>query len=201
MCGTGCRILNGRIMKKRLIVGISGASGAPLALALLKALKPADVETHVIVTKGGEITLRQECNAGMDEIADLSDVVYDNSDIGAAPASGSYRTMGMIVIPCSMKTVAGICSGYSDSLLLRSADVVLKERRKLVLVARECPLSTVHLRNMYELSQMGAVILPPVLSYYNHPDSLEAAANHIIGKILDQFDLETTNFHRWEGLQ
>lgn len=188
-------------MKKRLVIGVSGASGAPLALALLKALNAADIETHVIVTKGGEMTLRQECGAGMEEIAALSDVVYDNSNIGAAPASGSYKTMGMVVVPCSMKTVAGICSGYSDNLLLRAADVVLKERRKLVLVVRECPLSTIHLRNMYTLSQMGAVILPPMLSFYNHPDSIEALTNHIVGKILDQFDMEATDFHRWEGMQ
>lgn len=186
-------------MKKRLIVGISGASGAPLAIALLKALKETDVETHVVVTKGGEMTLRQECGIGLENIP--ADILYANGNIGAAIASGSYRTVGMIVVPCSMKTVAGIHSGYSDNLLLRAADVTLKERRKLVLVARECPLSTIHLRNMYELSQMGAVILPPMLSYYNHPQSVEDATNHIVGKILDQFDMDTSCFRRWEGME
>lgn len=186
-------------MKKRLIVGISGASGAPLAIALLKALKETGVETHVVVTKGGEMTLRQECGIGLENIP--ADILYDNGNIGAAIASGSYRTMGMIVVPCSMKTVAGIHSGYSDNLLLRAADVTLKERRKLVLVARECPLSTIHLRNMYELSQMGAVVLPPMLSYYNHPRSIEDATNHIVGKILDQFDMGTSCFRRWEGME
>ncbi|MGN1306931.1 MAG: UbiX family flavin prenyltransferase [Faecousia sp.] len=184
--------------EQRLIVGISGASGAPLAVALLKALKETEIETHVIVTQGGALTLRQEC--GMDGVAALADVVYDNRDIGAAPASGSFRTMGMLVIPCSMKTVAGICSGYSDNLLLRAADVTLKERRTLVLVARETPLSTIHLRNLYDLSGMGAVILPPMLSYYQNPKTLAEATNHIVGKVLDQFSIDAPEFCRWEGL-
>ena len=186
-------------MKQRLVIGISGASGAPLAVNLLKALKPTNVETHVVVTRGGILTLRQEC--GMDSVADLADVIYDNHDIGAGPASGSFRTMGMIVIPCSMKTAAGIHSGYSDNLLLRAADVTLKERRKLVLVARETPLSTIHLRNLYELSQMGTIILPPMLSFYQKPDSLEEMTNHIVGKVLDQFGIDTPGFHRWEGMK
>ena len=186
-------------MKQRLVIGISGASGAPLAVDLLKALKPTDVETHVVVTRGGMLTLRQEC--GMDSVADLADVIYDNHDIGAGPASGSFRTMGMIVIPCSMKTAAGIHSGYSDNLLLRAADVTLKERRKLVLVARETPLSTIHLRNLYELSQMGTIILPPMLSFYQKPDSLEKMTNHIVGKVLNQFGIDTPDFHRWKGMK
>ena len=185
-------------MKQRLVIGISGASGAPLAVDLLKALKPTNVETHVVVTRGGMLTLREEC--GMDSVADLADVIYDNHDIGAGPASGSFRTMGMIVIPCSMKTAAGIHSGYSDNLLLRAADVTLKERRKLVLVARETPLSTIHLRNLYELSQMGAIIVPPVLSYYQKPGTLEDMNRHIVCKVLDQFSVETADFRRWEGM-
>ena len=185
-------------MKQRLVIGISGASGAPLAVDLLKALKPTNVETHVVVTRGGMLTLRQEC--GMDSVADLADVIYDNHDIGAGPASGSFRTMGMIVIPCSMKTAAGIHSGYSDNLLLRAADVTLKERRKLVLVARETPLSTIHLRNLYELSQMGAIIVPPVLSYYQKPGTLEDMNRHIVCKVLDQFSVEAADFRRWEGM-
>ena len=184
--------------EKRLIVGVSGASGAPLAVALLKALKQTDIETHVMITHGGELTLQQEC--GLDSLADLANVLYDNHDIGAGPALGSFRTMGMVVIPCSMKTVAGIHSGYSDNLLLRAADVTLKERRKLVLVARETPFSTVHLRNLYELSQMGAVILPPMLSFYHRPKDLDEAAHHIVCKVLDQFGIEPPYFRRWEGM-
>lgn len=184
--------------EKRLIVGISGASGAPLAVALLKALKEAEIQTHVMISHGGELTMKQEC--GMNSLNGLADVLYDNRDIGAGPASGSFQTLGMIVIPCSMKTAAGIHSGYSDNLLLRAADVTLKERRKLVLVARETPFSTIHLRNLYELSQMGAVILPPMLSFYQKPETAEEMTHHIVCKALDQFGIEVPNFRRWEGI-
>lgn len=184
--------------EKRLIVGVSGASGAPLAVALLKALKQTDIQSHVIVTHGGELTLQQEC--GLDSLTGLADMLYENHDIGAGPASGSFKTMGMIVIPCSMKTAAGIHSGYSDNLLLRAADVTLKERRKLVLVTRETPFSTIHLRNLYELSQMGAVILPPMLSYYHKPQSIEEMTHHIVCKVLDQFGIDTPDYRRWEGM-
>ena len=185
-------------MKQRLLIGISGASGAPLAVELLRILKEIDIETHVIVTYGGQLTLKQEC--GMDSISELADVIYDNGEIGAGPASGSFKTLGMIVIPCSMKTVAGIHSGYSDSLLLRAADVTLKERRKLVLVARETPLSTIHLRNLYELSQMGVVVLPPMLSYYHKPESLDEMTHYTVCRVLDQFGIAIPGFKRWEGI-
>lgn len=145
-------------------------------------------------------TLRRETGQKPEQLEKMADYVHDNHNIGAAPASGSFRTDGMIVVPCSMKTVAGIASGYSDNLLLRAADVTLKERRRLVLVTRECPLSSIHLRNMYELSRMGAVILPPVLSFYNHPDSLDCCVKHITGKILDLFGMEGEGYHRWEGM-
>ncbi|MBS6954348.1 MAG: UbiX family flavin prenyltransferase [Enterocloster asparagiformis] len=185
--------------QKRLIVGVSGASGAPIALELLRALRPTEIESHLIITSGGERTIEYETGLTVREFARLADRVYDNENIGAAVASGSYRTMGMAIAPCSMKTLAGINSGYSSNLLLRAADVTLKERRPLVLAARECPLSAIHLRNMYELTQMGAVILPPVLSFYNHPESLQDAMYHIVGKILDQFDIPFDRFTRWQG--
>lgn len=169
-----------------------------MAVALLKILKDTDIETHVMITHGGELTLRQEC--GIDSVAGLADIVYDNHDIGAAPASGSFRTMGMIVLPCSMKTVAGIHGGYSDNLLLRAADVTLKEHCRLVLVPREAPLSCIHLRNLYELSMMGVTIVPPVLSYYQKPKTLEEATQHIVCKVLDQFEIEVPEFRRWEGM-
>ncbi len=185
-------------MKKRLVIGMSGASGAPLTIELLKQLQQyRDIESHLIVTKGAQMTLEQETEYTLEQLYALADEVHDNHNIGAGPASGSYRTMGMIVIPCSMKTLAGIVSGYSDNLVLRAVDVTLKERRKLVLVTREAPLGTIHLRNMYEASQLGAVIIPPVLSYYNHPKTIEDCNRHVIGKILDQFDLEGLEFHRW----
>lgn len=185
-------------MKKRLIVGLSGASGLPIAVEVLRQLKNMpDLESHLIYTKGTEKTIPFETESSLDEICDLADVVYDNGNIGAGPASGTFRTIGMVVVPCSMKTLAGIVSGYSDNLLLRAADVTLKERRKLVLVPRECPFGTIHLRNMYEASQLGAVIIPPVLSYYNQPKSLEDCTRHIAGKILDQFGLEPEGMKRW----
>lgn len=187
--------------KKRLIVGVSGASGAPLAVALLRALRETGLESHLIVTRGGELTLGQECGMTLKELSALADTCYDNHNIGGGPASGTFQTVGMVVVPCSMKTVAGIHSGYSDTLLLRAADVTLKERRKLVLVPRECPLSTLHLRNLYELSQMGTVILPPVLSFYQHPKSLDDLNRHIVGKILSQFGAELSGSYHWEGLE
>lgn len=185
-------------MKRRILVGLSGASGIPIAAEVLRQLKKIpDIETHLMYTRGAEMTIPLETELTMEDVRGLADVVYENSNIGAGPASGTFRTMGMVVVPCSMKTLAGIVSGYSDNLLLRAADVTLKERRKLVLVTRECPLGTLHLRNMYEASQLGAVILPPVLSYYNHPDSLEDCTRHIAGKILDQFELESEGMKRW----
>ena len=187
---------------RRIIVGISGGRGIPLAVELLLQLHAVpDVETHLVCTRGGEITAAQESDLSMEEIRALADVVYDNQNIGAHIASGTYKSDGMVVVPCSMKTVAGICSGYTDNLLLRAADVTLKERRKLILVARECPLNTIHLRNMYELSQMGVEILPPMLTYYNHPQTIEDCTRHIVGKILDRFDIEGEDFRRWNGCE
>ncbi len=185
----------------RLIIGITGASGAPLAVTLLKALKEQPgVETHLVVSRGAELTIAQETGLTMDQVTALADVVYDSGDIGAAPASGSFRTDGMIVVPCSMKTLAGIHSGYSQDLLLRAADVTIKEGRRLVLVPRECPFSPIHLRNMYELSQIGVRILPPVVSYYNHPQSAQDMTDHIVGKIMDSFGLDHRGYKRWCGM-
>ena len=188
-------------MKQRLVIGMSGASGAPLTIELLEQLMAYKeiIETHLIVTKGARQTLEQETSYTIGQLEALADVVHDNSNIGAAPASGSFQTMGMVIVPCSMKTVAGIVSGYSDNLLLRAADVTLKERRKLVLVAREAPMGTIHLRNLHEISQLGAVVIPPVLSYYNHPKTIADCNRHIVGKLLDQFQIEGQQFHRWEG--
>lgn len=188
-------------MKDRIIVGVSGASGVVMAVELLKQLeKHSAVETHLVYSKAAQMTLGLETDYKIKEMHALADVVYDNNNIGASIASGSFRTKGMIILPCSMKTVAGIACGYSDSLLLRAADVVLKERRKLILGVRECPFSTLHLENMHKLSSMGAIVMPLMLSFYNQPDSLEACIKHIIGKILDQFDIEGENFIRWEGV-
>lgn len=184
--------------KKRMIVGISGASGAPLAVELLRALRGNEEwESHLVVTRGGELTIEAETELSMAQVGALADVVYDNAGIGAAIASGTFRTAGMVVIPCSMKTVGGIASGYSDNLLLRAADVVLKERRPLVLVARESPLSAIHLRNLHELALAGALILPPAVAYYNKPQSVEDVTRQIVGKVLDQFDIDYDGLTRW----
>ena len=186
-----------KIKVNRVIVGISGASGAPLAIRLLQALRQTTLECHLIVTASGWQTISEETGMTAEQVCALADAVYNVDDIGAPPASGSWQALGMVVIPCSMKTLAGIHSGFSENLLLRAADVTLKERRKLVLVPRECPLSPIHLRNQYELSMMGAVILPPVLGYYHHPKNIEDMERHLVGKILDQFDVEYDGFRRW----
>ena len=183
----------------RLLVGVSGASGAPLAVALLKALREVGVESHLILSSGAEPIVLEETGLSSEAFRALADVVYDARDLGAAPASGTWKCLGMAVVPCSMKTAAGIHSGYSDNLLLRAADVTLKERRPLALVPRECPMGAIHLRNLYELSQMGADILPPVLSYYNGLATVEEMERHLVGKILDRFGLELPGFRRWEG--
>lgn len=186
-------------MNNRVIVGISGASGIPLAVETVRALHLAGMEVHLVVSKGGAITLRQECGIGIEALAPYCRKIYDPGDIGAAIASGSFQSRGMIVVPASMKTIAGMASGYSDNLLLRAADVMLKERRRLVVVPRECPLSSIHLRNMLELSQAGAIILPPVITFYSQPITINDMMHHLTGKILDLLDIEVENFKRWEG--
>ncbi len=188
-------------MTERLIIGMSGASGAPLTVELLKRLHSSypQIETHLVVTKGGEMTLREETDLTLADLKALATVFYENDNIGAAIASGSFHTIGMAVVPCSMKTVAGIVSGYSDNLLLRAADVCMKERRKLVLVPREAPLSTLHLRNLYEASQLGAVILPPMQTYYNHPRAVEDMTRHTVERVLSQFGLEN-EAREWTGM-
>jgi len=182
----------------RLIIGISGASGSLLGIELLKALRlNKEWETHLIVSPSAEITLLSETAYTVDETKALADVVYDFKDIAAAVSSGSFKTAGMVVAPCSMKTLAGIASGYSDNLLLRSADVILKERRKLVLAVRESPLSVIHIKNMLFAAQAGAIILPPMLTYYSKPENILEMTRHVVGKILDQFQIDNDLVSRW----
>lgn len=184
--------------KKRLVVGMSGASGAILTVRLLQLMGAIpDWETHLVISQGAKMTLAQETGYTLAQVEAMADYSYDLNDYGGKIASGTFRTEGMVIIPCSMKTVAGIASGYSDNLLLRAADVTLKERRKLVLVPRESPLSTIHLRNMLTLAEAGAYIMPPVLPYYSKVDSLEGMHLQILGKVLDQFDISIGDFHRW----
>lgn len=184
----------------RIIVGISGASGAILAKYFLAALqKFPEVETHLVVTKDALYTLELESGLDQSQLLAFADEVYAIEDVSAAIASGSFMTAGMVVIPCSMKTLAGIVHGYSDNLLLRAADVCLKERRKLVLVTREMPLSTLHLENMLKASQYGAMIMPPMMTFYHHPQNVEDMVNQLLGKIFMQFGLEYADFHAWSG--
>ncbi len=185
--------------KKRLVVGISGASGIPLAVKLLEVMQQQpDWETHVVISDGTIQTLATESDLSIKELKGLATEVHNLKNIGAAIASGTFKTEGMVVIPCSMKTLAGIAHGYSDNLLLRAADVTLKERRKLILVARETPLSRIHLSNMMTLSSYGAVIMPPMMTFYNQPESIDDMVTHIVGKVLAEFGIEIRNFKRWK---
>lgn len=182
----------------RLIIGMSGASGAILGIELLKALQDfPDWESHLVISKGARRTIEHETSLKVAEVEALATRCHPLEDVGASIASGTFKTRGMVIVPCSMKTLAGVATGYSDNLLLRAADVVIKERRNLVLVARESPLSPLHLRNMQSAADLGAIILPPVLTFYNHPFTIEDMTRHMVGKILDIFGLEMSRFQRW----
>ena len=185
----------------RLIVGITGATGAPFGVRLLELLHDvAGVETHLVLSRWARSTIELEAPYTAREVARLADVSYGPGDQAAAISSGSFRTDGMIIAPCSMKTLAGIRTGYADNLLLRAADVVLKERRKLVLVPRETPLSEIHLDNMLVLVRMGAVMVPPMPAFYNHPASVADIVDHVAMRVLDQFGLNAAIVPRWAGL-
>jgi 4-hydroxy-3-polyprenylbenzoate decarboxylase len=184
--------------KQRMVIGISGASGAILGIELLKALRQfGGWETHLILSSGARRTIQLETAYSVADVEKLADVVHRLGDIGASVASGTFKTAGMVIVPCSMKTVAGIAHGYSENLLLRAADVTLKERRKLVLVPRETPFNLIHLRNMTTAAEAGAIVLPPMLSFYLKPQRTEELVAHIIGKILSLFDIEQPGFQRW----
>ena len=185
---------------KRILVGISGASGAPIAIQLLKRLKEMeDVETHLILTRGAKLTIVQETSYTVEQVKLLADVVYDNDEIGERPASGSFFMDAMIVVPCSMKTAAGIVSGYSDNLLLRAADVAIKETRPLILVARESPLSPIHLKNLHELSAMGIRIVPPMVSFYQGYKTIEEWTNNFVERLLGMIGLQNS-MQVWNGM-
>lgn len=185
---------------KRILVGISGASGAPIAIRLLQRLKVnQDIETHLIMTDSACLTIEQETEYSVQQVQSLADVVYDIKKIGARPASGSFQIDKMIIVPCSMKTVAGIASGYSDNLLLRSADVMLKEGRPLFLVARESPVSLIHLRNLQELSMIGVRIIPPMVSYYQGYKTIEQWTNNFVERLLDKMEIQN-NVKAWDGM-
>lgn len=186
---------------QRLIVGISGASGVIMGYRLLQALRDVPgIETHLVITEGAVRNFACETELGLAEVRALADVVYDNQDLAAAIASGSFETAGMIVMPCSMASVAGIANGFATNLLLRAADVCLKEDRRLVLVPRETPLSRLHLRNLSTAAELGCTIIPPMLTFYNGADTVEKQIDHIIGKVLKRFGITYRNFRPWTGM-
>jgi 4-hydroxy-3-polyprenylbenzoate decarboxylase len=184
---------------RRLIVGMTGSTGAIFGVRLLEALKQCEVESHLVVSKWAQRTIEHETRYTLEQVRELATVVHSQSDMGASISSGSFLTEGMVVIPCSMRTLAGIANGYGEHLVHRAADVVLKERRRLVLVARETPLSQVHIENMLKLSRMGVVMLPPMPAFYNHPQSVDDIVNHIVARVLDQFGIEAPFAKRWDG--
>lgn len=188
--------------KKRLIVGITGASGSLYGVRLLQALRQlAEWETHVVVSNAGALNAQHELSMSKKEVEALADVAYDNRDIGAAIASGSFVTHGMVVAPCSMKTLASVAHAFADNLISRAADVILKERRRLVLVTRETPLNLAHLRNMIAVTEMGGVIFPPVPALYQSKTSIDGLVNHSVGRMLDLFGIDADGLvERWPGL-
>ncbi|HSD34489.1 MAG TPA: UbiX family flavin prenyltransferase [Alphaproteobacteria bacterium] len=183
--------------KARLVVGISGASGVIYGVRLLKLLKKLPVETHLVMTRSAELTLAYETDLKVSDVQALADSVYPVSDMGAALSSGSFRTIGMVVAPCSVKSLGEIAVGATSNLLTRAADVTLKERRRLVLMLRETPLHLGHLRAMLAVTEMGAVIAPPVPAFYARPQSLEEMVDHTLGRVLDLFGLESGTVRRW----
>lgn len=184
----------------RIIAGVTGATGVIMSYYLLKALKSIEgCEVYLILSDGAKLTWELESSIPMKEMVELADHVYDERDLAAPVSSGSFVTDGMIVLPCSMKTLAGIASGYAENLIVRAADVCMKEGRKVVLVPREMPFGKVHIRNMKEASELGCVIVPPVLTFYNSPGTIEGMINHIVGKILLQFGISYDKFMPWTG--
>lgn len=181
----------------RLIIGISGSSGIVYGIRLLEILKALPIETHLVVSKAGQLTRAYETELSLNELKALADVYHPCTDIAASIASGSFKTLGMIIAPCSMKTLGEIAHGISSNLLTRAADVVLKERRRLVLLPRETPLSLIHLQNMTTITQAGGIICPPVPAFYNKPQSIDDLVNDTVGRLLDLFDIDNDLVHRW----
>jgi 4-hydroxy-3-polyprenylbenzoate decarboxylase len=185
----------------RLVVGISGATGAIYGIRLLQMLKEADVETDLIISDWDRVTIQHETEYTVPEVEALATQIYSNKNLAAAISSGSFRTNGMVIAPCSMKSLAAIRAGLASDLMSRAADVILKERRKLVLLPREAPLNDIHLENMLTLSRMGAVMIPPVTAFYNNPKTLNEVIDHLLYRVLDQFGINSTGATRWTGLR
>lgn len=185
--------------KKRLVIGISGATGVIYGIRLLELLKQTDIETHLVVSKAGHQTRTYETDYSASALTDLADYNYSNADIAASISSGSFKTIGMIIAPCSMRTLADIACGTTSTLISRAADVVLKERRRLVIMARESPLNLVHIDNMRKITEMGGIIAPATPAFYSKPNSIDDLINHSVGRMLDLFDIELGLVKRWEN--
>ncbi len=184
---------------RRLVVGMTGATGAILGVRLLEALKDCGVESHLVISKWAQRTIEHETSYKVDQVCALASVAHNSANMGATISSGSFMTDGMVVIPCSMRTLGAIANGYGEHLVHRAADVILKERRRLVLVAREMPLSEVHLENMLKLARMGVTIMPPMPGFYNNPQSVAQIVDHIVARVLDQFGISAPFAKRWDG--
>jgi polyprenyl P-hydroxybenzoate/phenylacrylic acid decarboxylase-like protein len=188
--------------KRRLIVGITGATGSIYGLRILEALRASGGwETHLIVSEAGMLNAWQEYKLARKDIQKLADVVHSVRDIGASVASGSFITEGMVIAPCSMKSLSGVAHAYSDNLITRAADVVLKERRRLVLLTREAPLNLAHLRNMVAVTEMGGIVFPPVPAFYSGAKTIDDLINHSVGRVLDLFGVEHDSIKRWKGIK
>jgi 4-hydroxy-3-polyprenylbenzoate decarboxylase len=183
---------------RRIIVGISGASGIVYGVRVLEELRLAGFETHLVMTRSAQVTLGYELTLKVAEVQALADVNHRYDDIGASISSGSFETRGMIVAPCSIRSLSEIATGVTSNLLTRAADVVLKERRRLVLMVRETPLHLGHLRTMTQVTEMGAIVMPPVPAFYNNPESVDDIVNHSVGRVLDLFGIDNTLVHRWQ---
>ena len=189
-------------MKRQLVVAITGATGSVYGIRILRALQSVpEVDTHLVVSAAGFLNVATEQRIARSELEALADFVYSDKDIGARLASGSFKTDGMVIAPCSMKTLAAVATGFADTLTARAADVVLKERRRLVLLVRETPLNLVHLRNMVTVTEMGGVIFPPVPSFYAQLENLDAMVGQTVGRVLDLFDIDVGIVRRWQGLR
>jgi polyprenyl P-hydroxybenzoate/phenylacrylic acid decarboxylase-like protein len=193
---------SGSAPKKRLIVGITGATGSIYGLRILEALRASGGwETHLVVSEAGMLNAWQEYKLARKDIQKLADVVHSVRDIGASVASGSFITEGMVIAPCSMKSLSGVAHAYSDNLITRAADVVLKERRRLVLLTREAPLNLAHLRNMVAVTEMGGIVFPPVPAFYSGAKTIDDLINHSVGRVLDLFGVEHDSIKRWKGIK
>lgn len=185
---------------RRLVVGLTGSSSPQLGLALLRSVRELpEIETHLVVSKGAKLSLRLEAGVEPEEVEAIADHAYPAEDLGACISSGSFETIGMVVMPCSMRSLAAVATGLTSDLVSRAADVTLKERRKLVLVPRETPLNLIHIRNMETVTLAGAVVLPPMPAFYHRPKSIDDLLAHTVGKVLDQFSIEHRLYERWAG--